>query len=96
MTCHWTRLGNSLEKGKIVLFTNCAGTFINVIILLLSPSLQTLPRLKKKKSEFFRLVMGKTLGEGAFGVVIKADAHGISGKNGAVTVAVKMLKGRTV
>lgn len=50
----------------------------------------------KKKSEFFRLVMGKTLGEGAFGVVIKADAHGISGKNGAVTVAVKMLKGRTV
>lgn len=40
--------------------------------------------------------MGKTLGEGAFGVVIKADAHGISGKNGAVTVAVKMLKGRTV
>ncbi|XP_065924904.1 fibroblast growth factor receptor 4 isoform X7 [Magallana gigas] len=39
-----------------------------------------------------RLVMGKTLGEGAFGVVIKADAHGISGKNGAVTVAVKMLK----
>lgn len=51
---------------------------------------------EKKKSEFFRLVMGKTLGEGAFGVVIKADAHGISGKNGAVTVAVKMLKGRTV
>lgn len=52
--------------------------------------------MKGKKSEFFRLVMGKTLGEGAFGVVIKADAHGISGKNGAVTVAVKMLKGRTV
>lgn len=53
-------------------------------------------KIEKKKSEFFRLVMGKTLGEGAFGVVIKADAHGISGKNGAVTVAVKMLKGRTV
>ncbi|XP_056006443.1 fibroblast growth factor receptor 4-like isoform X5 [Ostrea edulis] len=39
-----------------------------------------------------RLVMGKTLGEGAFGVVIKGDAHGISGKNGVTTVAVKMLK----
>ncbi|XP_061194656.1 fibroblast growth factor receptor 4-like isoform X3 [Saccostrea echinata] len=39
-----------------------------------------------------RLVMGKTLGEGAFGVVIKGDAHCINGKNGVTTVAVKMLK----
>ena len=40
--------------------------------------------------------MGKTLGEGAFGVVIKADAQSINGKNGATTVAVKMLKGKIV
>ena len=33
------------------------------------------------------------LGEGAFGMVVKAEAKGISGKNGAQTVAVKMLKG---
>lgn len=40
--------------------------------------------------------MGKTLGEGAFGVVIMADAQSINGKNGATTVAVKMLKGKIV
>ena len=45
---------------------------------------------------YCRLVMGKTLGEGAFGVVIKADAHSINGKNGQTTVAVKMLKGKIV
>nr|XP_022288762.1 fibroblast growth factor receptor 2-like isoform X2 [Crassostrea virginica] len=39
-----------------------------------------------------KLKMGKTLGEGAFGVVIMADAQSINGKNGATTVAVKMLK----
>lgn len=65
MTCHWTRLGNSLEKGKIVLFTNCACTFINVIILLLSPSLQTLPRLKKK-IWIFQACDGKNFGWGSF------------------------------
>ena len=45
---------------------------------------------------YCRLKMGKTLGEGAFGVVIMADAQSINGKNGATTVAVKMLKGKIV
>ena len=40
-----------------------------------------------------RLVLGKLLGEGAFGMVIKAEAVGIGGKSGPTTVAVKMLKG---
>ena len=40
-----------------------------------------------------RLTLGEMLGEGAFGMVVKAEAKGISGKNGAQTVAVKMLKG---
>lgn len=51
---------------------------------------------EKKKFEFFRFVMGKILGEGVFGVVIKVDVYGIFGKNGVVIVVVKMLKGRIV
>ncbi|CAI9738965.1 fibroblast growth factor receptor 2-like isoform X1 [Octopus vulgaris] len=39
-----------------------------------------------------RLIMGKQLGSGAFGVVIKAEAIGIGGCKGRVPVAVKMLK----
>ena len=37
--------------------------------------------------------MGAPLGEGAFGLVMKAEASGINNKNGTTTVAVKMLKG---
>ena len=40
-----------------------------------------------------RLTLGEMLGEGAFGLVVKAEAKGINGKNGVQTVAVKMLKG---
>jgi hypothetical protein len=39
------------------------------------------------------LLLGKLLGEGAFGMVVKAEATGIGGKSGSTTVAVKMLKG---
>uniref|UniRef100_A0A0L8HTH4 receptor protein-tyrosine kinase n=2 Tax=Octopus bimaculoides TaxID=37653 RepID=A0A0L8HTH4_OCTBM len=39
-----------------------------------------------------RLIMGKQLGSGAFGVVVKAEAIGIGGCKGRVSVAVKMLK----
>lgn len=39
-----------------------------------------------------RLIMGKQLGSGAFGVVMKAEAIGIGGRKGRVAVAVKMLK----
>ena len=39
------------------------------------------------------LVMGETLGEGAFGVVVKAEALGLSHKTEKQFVAVKMLKG---
>jgi len=42
-----------------------------------------------------RLVLGDVLGEGAFGVVLKAEAQGIaSDRNAETTVAVKTLKGR--
>jgi len=37
--------------------------------------------------------MGKLLGEGAFGTVVKAQAVDIAGRNESTTVAVKMLKG---
>jgi len=44
-----------------------------------------------------RLVLGDVLGEGAFGVVLKAEAQGIaSDRNAETTVAVKTLKGRPV
>ncbi|ETE69354.1 Proto-oncogene tyrosine-protein kinase receptor Ret, partial [Ophiophagus hannah] len=48
------------------------------------------------KWEFPRknLVLGKTLGEGEFGKVVKATAFRLKGKAGYTTVAVKMLKGR--
>ncbi|XP_050397094.1 fibroblast growth factor receptor 4 isoform X1 [Patella vulgata] len=39
-----------------------------------------------------RLVLGDRLGEGAFGLVIKAKAMGIANNPGQTTVAVKMLK----
>jgi len=40
-----------------------------------------------------RLVLGKPLGEGAFGLVMKGEATGLN-KVPITTVAVKMLKGR--
>lgn len=47
------------------------------------------------KWEFPRmyLQLGKSLGEGAFGKVVKAEAYGIITENVTSTVAVKMLKG---
>ncbi|KAK7482019.1 hypothetical protein BaRGS_00026711 [Batillaria attramentaria] len=39
-----------------------------------------------------RMVLGDRLGEGAFGLVVKAEALGIFKDNNSVTVAVKMLK----
>ena len=42
-----------------------------------------------------RLTVGKLLGEGAFGMVLKAEAVGISNTPGTTTVAIKMLKGMT-
>lgn len=38
-------------------------------------------------------MLGKTLGEGEFGKVVKATAFRLKGKAGYTTVAVKMLKG---
>ena len=40
------------------------------------------------------LVLGKSLGEGAFGHVVQAQANGIITPNATTTVAVKMLKGK--
>lgn len=40
-------------------------------------------------------MLGKTLGEGEFGKVVKATAFRLKGKAGYTTVAVKMLKGKT-
>lgn len=44
-----------------------------------------------------RLVLGKPLGEGCFGQVVRAEAYGIDRDqpDRAVTVAVKMLKGNS-
>ncbi|XP_064465675.1 fibroblast growth factor receptor 2-like [Ornithodoros turicata] len=39
-----------------------------------------------------KLVLGKPLGEGAFGQVVKAEAYGLGGREGPTVVAVKMLK----
>lgn len=39
------------------------------------------------------LQLGKSLGEGAFGKVVKAEAYGILQTKVTTTVAVKMLKG---
>lgn len=40
-----------------------------------------------------RLRLGRTLGQGAFGRVVKAEAIGLENENSSTTVAVKMLKG---
>ena len=42
------------------------------------------------------LILGETLGEGAFGVVVKAEALNLPSSNSSTvsTVAVKMLKGK--
>jgi len=39
------------------------------------------------------LKFGEVLGEGAFGIVMKAEAYGLNGCDGSTVVAVKMLKG---
>lgn len=39
-----------------------------------------------------RLKLGPRLGEGAFGLVVKAEAMGLLNNNASTTVAVKMLK----
>ena len=38
--------------------------------------------------------LGKTLGQGAFGRVVKAEAFGITDYETVTSVAVKMLKGK--
>lgn len=47
-----------------------------------------------RKWEFPRekLILGRLLGAGAFGVVLKAEAHGILEENKNTTVAVKMVR----
>ena len=49
-----------------------------------------------KKWEFPRkhLLIEESLGEGEFGMVMKARGFNIDGKSGYTTVAVKMLKGK--
>ena len=41
-----------------------------------------------------RLILSDTLGEGAFGRVLKADLCAADNKGPSITVAVKMLKGQ--
>ena len=42
------------------------------------------------------MTLGKQLGEGAFGQVVKAEGLDICNKKGSTTVAVKMLKGESL
>lgn len=57
---------------------------------------QYLYRAKLFKFSPDSLTLGKPLGEGCFGQVVRADAYGINKENSdhATTVAVKMLKGK--
>lgn len=40
------------------------------------------------------MVLQETIGEGAFGTVMKATAYGLTGKPSQYTVAVKTLRGK--
>ncbi|KAG1682674.1 Vascular endothelial growth factor receptor 1 [Nymphon striatum] len=53
---------------------------------------ELLPYDKRWEFPKERLILGKTLGQGAFGRVVKAEAIGLSGYESSTTVAVKMLK----
>ena len=53
-----------------------------------------IPLDKDWEIEKENLILGETLGEGAFGIVVKAEAVSLPSKPSCVsTVAVKMLKG---
>ena len=58
-------------------------------VVLVSAYVHQYVQLFEKIFVLFRLTLGEVLGEGAFGVVLKADARGI----GADKVAVKTVKG---
>ncbi|XP_046395361.1 vascular endothelial growth factor receptor 2-like [Ischnura elegans] len=53
---------------------------------------ELLPYDKKWEFPRHRLILGKQIGSGAFGMVMKAEAHGIVEWEATTTVAVKMVK----
>lgn len=77
------------------LFWAC-DTFIQQSVVNWFRTYQCVSQQEDPKWEFPRknLVLGKTLGEGEFGKVVKATAFRLKGKAGYTTVAVKMLKGK--
>lgn len=77
------------------------GNFEKGELLLLNPSLtidsqaELLPYDKRWEFPSEKLTLGKQLGAGAFGVVVKADAYGILSNELITTVAVKMTRKTT-
>ena len=55
--------------------------------------MMTLPPDPKWEVPRANLKLGRSLGEGEFGKVVRAQAINLNGRTGCTTVAVKMLKG---
>ncbi|XP_020711039.2 vascular endothelial growth factor receptor 1-like [Athalia rosae] len=88
---HERHMRKQLHADGLTYFENGAVECLNPD-LTVDDQAELLPYDKKWEFPRERLFIGKQLGSGAFGVVMQAEAHGISYKEEVTTVAVKMIR----
>ena len=74
--------------------TNYWATYVDFYSLLFNTELYELPCDEEWEIERSQLTLKERLGEGAFGLVVRADAVGLPDLPTRCSVAVKMLKGK--